>query len=405
MALISLFSAACCHGQQIADALAVKLGWKRIDEDLLSAVEKKYNTPREKVIRAMRGPPFVFNQFTHRREQVLAQLKSCLSDMLEDDQIIYGYAALLVPADLNHALRICLLADTQWRAKLWHQEQGGSLQEAQKVIHEEDRMSAQWTQWLFGSQPWSGKNYDAKVPVNETGLEGAVELISKHAKKVPSSNSGQALQDFRLAAEAELVLVKAKHYHSLRCRKGSLTVIVDEYVMNLDRLKSELRRSLAGLTGIDKIHVKTGPNYRPVSVFSNLNFDFPQKVLLVDDEKDFVVTLSERLEMRDLEPVIAHGGEEALHLIDEEEPEVIVLDLNMPGIDGVEVLKRVRSGHPEVKVIILTGHGSVKDKQLCMDLGAFAYLEKPVDINELSALMTRAKRDSDHRCEPTDSTD
>ena len=56
----------------------------------------------------------------------------------------------------------------------------------------------------------------------------------------------------------------------------------------------------------------------------------------------------------------------------------------MPGIDGIEVLKRVRKEYPDVAVIILTGHGNEKDRKICMALGAFAYLEKPVDIEELS---------------------
>jgi DNA-binding NtrC family response regulator len=63
----------------------------------------------------------------------------------------------------------------------------------------------------------------------------------------------------------------------------------------------------------------------------------------------------------------------------------------MPGIDGIEVLKKVKSEHPGVAVIILTGHGSEKDRKLCLSLGAFAYLEKPVDIDELSDTMKRAK--------------
>jgi two-component system response regulator CpxR len=62
----------------------------------------------------------------------------------------------------------------------------------------------------------------------------------------------------------------------------------------------------------------------------------------------------------------------------------------MPGIDGIEVLRKVRKEHPEVEVIILTGHGSEKDRELCMQLGAFAYLEKPVDIEELSKTMKEA---------------
>jgi two-component system response regulator CpxR len=78
--------------------------------------------------------------------------------------------------------------------------------------------------------------------------------------------------------------------------------------------------------------------------------------------------------------------------VDQEEPEVMVLDLKMPGIDGIEVLRRVKSEHPDVEVIVLTGHGSSEIEKLCMELGACAYLEKPVDIETLTNTMKEAYR-------------
>jgi DNA-binding response OmpR family regulator len=87
---------------------------------------------------------------------------------------------------------------------------------------------------------------------------------------------------------------------------------------------------------------------------------------------------------------IAYDGESALDIVAEDDPEVMILDLKMPGIDGIEVLRRVKQSRPEIEVIILTGHGNEADKQVCMDLGAFAYLQKPVDIDKLSATLKAA---------------
>jgi two-component system, OmpR family, response regulator CpxR len=69
---------------------------------------------------------------------------------------------------------------------------------------------------------------------------------------------------------------------------------------------------------------------------------------------------------------------------------VMILDLKMPGIDGIEVLKKVKATQPDIEVIILTGHGSEADKEICMQLGAFAYLRKPVDIEILSETLKKA---------------
>jgi DNA-binding NtrC family response regulator len=114
--------------------------------------------------------------------------------------------------------------------------------------------------------------------------------------------------------------------------------------------------------------------------------------LLVDDEEEFVKTLAERIQMRDLGPDVAFSGEQALKIVDDEVPDVMVLDLRMPGIDGLEVLKRVKKTYPKVQVIILTGHGSKKDEKEARRLGAFDYLQKPADIETLVKTIKKAYR-------------
>jgi len=116
------------------------------------------------------------------------------------------------------------------------------------------------------------------------------------------------------------------------------------------------------------------------------------KVLLVDDEEDFVKSLSERLEMRDLESNVALNGKQALASMKADEPGVMVLDLKMPGMDGMEVLRRVREAYPNVQVIILTGHGTDKDEEEAKRLGAFAYLQKPVEMDRLVDTLRKAHK-------------
>ncbi|MBM1004359.1 MAG: response regulator, partial [Desulfofustis sp. PB-SRB1] len=112
--------------------------------------------------------------------------------------------------------------------------------------------------------------------------------------------------------------------------------------------------------------------------------------LLVDDEKDFANTLAERINMRELSSSVALDGEEALELVSNEVPDVMVLDLRMPGIDGIEVLKRVRKTYPKVQVIVLTGKGTEQDEKEVRKLGAFEYLEKPIEVDTLVDKIRRA---------------
>jgi len=114
------------------------------------------------------------------------------------------------------------------------------------------------------------------------------------------------------------------------------------------------------------------------------------KLLLVDDEEDYVRTMAERLEMRDVGSRVALSGEQALEMIRDDAPDVMVLDLRMPGIDGMAVLERVKKSHPHVQVIILTGHGSAHEEHEARRLGAFEYLQKPADTTRLLATVRSA---------------
>ncbi len=114
------------------------------------------------------------------------------------------------------------------------------------------------------------------------------------------------------------------------------------------------------------------------------------KVLLVDDEEEFVTTLAERLELRGIQALVAKDGETALAMIEADPPRVVILDIMMPGLGGLEVLKRIKVSHPQITVILLTGRGSTKEGIKGMQLGAADYLMKPIDIEELIRKMQAA---------------
>ena len=116
------------------------------------------------------------------------------------------------------------------------------------------------------------------------------------------------------------------------------------------------------------------------------------KILLVGDEKQFVDTLAERLAMRGFSARVAYDGPQALKAV-EEPTDVIVLDLRMPGMDGFEVLRSVKKSNPQVQVIILTGHGGDAEEQTAYRMGAYNFLKKPMDIDELLNSIRMAYRD------------
>jgi DNA-binding NtrC family response regulator len=114
-------------------------------------------------------------------------------------------------------------------------------------------------------------------------------------------------------------------------------------------------------------------------------------VLLVDDEVPFVETMTKRLSKRELMVLPAYSGREALEKLEKHGVDVVILDVKMPGMDGIETLREIKRAHPLVEVIMLTGHATVETAVEGMRLGAFDYLMKPCEIEELLAKVNEAK--------------
>jgi DNA-binding NtrC family response regulator len=131
----------------------------------------------------------------------------------------------------------------------------------------------------------------------------------------------------------------------------------------------------------------------------------PINILLVDDERDFVEILSLRLTDAGHRVRAAFSGQEALSVLAETEgdalPEidVVILDIKMPGMDGIETLKQIKARYPVVEVILLTGHGAVDTAVKGLKSGAFDYLLKPADYDELTTKLEAARKQRDARAE------
>ena len=114
------------------------------------------------------------------------------------------------------------------------------------------------------------------------------------------------------------------------------------------------------------------------------------KIIIVDDEMDLVETLVERLDLRGISALGAATGAEAIEALAKQPFDVVLLDVKMPGMSGLEVLQEIKDKWPEQKVILLTGHGSRHDADEGIRLGAYDYLMKPVSLDDLIAILTSA---------------
>jgi CheY-like chemotaxis protein len=405
MPLVSLFSASHCRAEEVAAGVAAQLRYKTqgLDE-LLAETSKRYQVPVDKLSRAMVRQRSVFDRWTHEKGRNVARIRLTLAELLGDDTVLHHFGALLIPKGLSNCLRVCLVAREAHRARIAEQALGLSQRAALKAIRKDDEVAKEWSTYLHDLGPWDRQLHDLVLPMDATPVDGAVEeicnLVASPAVQTPAPNE-QSLADYRLAAQVALALAEQGHFERVECADGVATLTIDTYMLRLDAHRQQLDAIASKVPGVNMVKTKVGPNFSAPIGMPKL--DLPSKVLLVDDEKEFVHTLSERLTTRNLESAIAYDGEQALAMVEKDAPEVMVLDLKMPGIDGLEVLRRVKRQSPATEVIILTGHGSEAEESLAEELGAFAYLHKPVDIDLLAKTMREAyQRVAAHRASHPD---
>lgn len=395
MSIVSITSGIFSNGEQVAEKLASETGSRIIrDSELIEILCQRHNIKTDKAERLLLGKPLVFNQFTHEKERAFAYMKSIIAEFLCEDNIIFhGFMGHLIPTEVSHVMKVLVIAELRFRVEQSTKDEEISEKEAEKKIHKLDEKALSLTDYLFKKEPWDSSLFDILIPSDKVNTESAVGLIMENLLKdavKETDTSRKACDDFTLTAKVETVLVENGHNVIVSADDGLVKILIDKNVLMLSRLQDELKSIVLKIPGVKDAEAGVGKNYYKADVYRRFDFDVPAKILLVDDEREFVQTLSERLNMRDVGTHVVYNGSEALDFIEDEEPEVMILDLKMPGVDGFDVLRKVKSTNPDIEVIVLTGHGSEKDEKLCMELGAFAYLQKPVDIEILNGSINDA---------------
>lgn len=396
MSVISIFSGIFCSADAVVRDVMDSTGYRLItDDQIITSAAETSGMPEIKVQRAFSARTSVFNKFTHEKECSIACLRLALATELEKGPaVVHGFSSLLIPQSVSHVLRVCIIAETPYRIEQAEVVHGLPEKDALKQIRNRDADNAAWTETLFSvKDPWDIGLFDMVLPMNRVNVAKAGALIEENLIKdaVRRTNASiQAEKDFLLAATVEMELCRAGHDVSVTAENGAVVLTINKQVLMLARLEEELKSIAGTVAGVRSVKTRVGKDFHQAHIYRKHSFEVPSRVLLVDDEREFVQTLSERLELRDMGSAVAYDGESALAMVAEDDPEVMIIDLKMPGIDGMEILKQVKTTRPEIEVIVLTGHGSESDRKRCMQLGAFAYMQKPVDIDELSATLKKA---------------
>lgn len=396
MPILSMFSPAYCLAEELAQAMSEALSIHVLeDRRIIAEASSAFGMPENKFYRALFGKPSLFNVFTREQERCVSCFKAVVArHLLEDDLLMMGLSGSIVPKAVTHVLKICLTAEPEFRVRVAARAHNLDAKALAKLIAQEDEARSRWTEYLAQSGSGQTMQCDILIPMESTSVSEAVELVQDRARRavtLPTAESSQAAQDFALAARVEAALAVKGHVLRVDARQGRIVLRVEKNVVRPERLEDELRSIVQSEIGeTPSLEITIGPDLFRTDIYRPFDFENPAKVLVVDDERDFAATLSERLKMREMGAAVVTSGEEALRVVEEDEPEVILLDLKMPEINGVEMLRMIHQGHPHVPVIILSGAATEKDIQACLGYGAFACLQKPVDFKELVDVIRRA---------------
>ena len=396
MSIITIANGSFCHLNTVVQQLLDQGAWEPMHtQALIEDAAERSGISANKLSSVFYSKSSLLERLTHDKDLATAWLRLSVADRLQtQNAMIMGPAALMVPDSISHILRVCLIASLNDRIKTAQAENQISESNARKKIERHDQDLSQWCQRVNGSSdPWKAELYDILLPMDEMTPEEAAGQIQDRISSdllEPTPESRQKAWDFLLEATVGLALSEKGHHMSVSADKGRVKITVNENTLMFNRLEEEMTRIAKQIPDVLSVSVIRGEGFYKADIYRQHDFKMPTKILLVDDERKFVKMLSERLIMRDLGATVAYDGQSALEMIENERPEVMVLDLKMPGMDGIEVLKIVRDKYPEIAVIILTGHGSELDRQRCLGLGAVDYLQKPVKIEVLSEALAKA---------------
>lgn len=401
MSSIALFPCNYTPAAKVAESLSSSLNLKVYSDDDLIAetctsceLDPKTAVTPDILRDMLYGKTSVFNQFTLEKEIVVNKLRSVFCRKLADTEnyLFYGFQSLLVPARISNVLRTLIVASEKERIRR-ALSFGMIDRNARKVIHDHDASANAWALFLHQKMAYDSRLYELVVAVEKkTQKELTKEIVTKYQSSISEPDKSQRAKIFAdtlLAQKVEEVLLSQGHKLGVEVQDTVAVLTVRQNVFNFNILQEDVARLAKEVDGINEVQVIQKTDY-DACIYRRRRFDRPSKVLFVDDEKDFVKTVSQRLISRDVGTYGVYSGEEALDLVAEDPPDVMVLDLKMPGLHGTEVLHRTKDIAPEIEVIVLTGHGTSEDMEQCMKLGAFAYMNKPVNVEELSRTIDRA---------------
>ncbi|AFM25169.1 AAA family ATPase [Desulfomonile tiedjei] len=231
MAIITISRGSYSKGKEVAEKVALKLGYTCISRDLLVEASEQFNTPEIKLIRALHDAPTILERFSHGREKYLAYFASALLEKAQKDNLVYhGLAGHFYLQNIGHVLNVRILADFEDRVHFEMEREGISRDEAAYILKKDDEERRQWSLKLFGIDTSDPALYDMVLHIRKISVDDAVELIVRTAGMASfrtTVESQSAVDDLTLAARIKAEIVANYPTAKVTAQQGTVIILVE----------------------------------------------------------------------------------------------------------------------------------------------------------------------------------
>ncbi len=388
MSIITISRGSYSHGKEIAEKVAQRLGYQCISRDILIEASKEFNIPDIKLLNAIYDAPSVLDRLLFRKEKYIAYIQAAVLKHLRKDNIVYhGFAGHFFVKDIPHVLKVRIVADMEERIDTMMERNGVSRKESIKFIHKIDRQRQKWSQKLYGIDTSDPSLYDLVIHIDTIKANTAVDIIChkvglKRFQTTPESQ--KKIDDLCLAAEVKAQLIDLKPDIKVKAQEGSVLVRSKTSAAQKPKLEKEIRKVTEKISSITNLHIDTLPTASPIKDYLHC------EILIVDDEPIVCERLQAFLEGDGHRVETFVDPSEALHRLEKKEFDMVICDIRMGEIDGMQVLEKVLQKSRHTKVIMITGYATLELAREALTKGAFDFISKPFKAKEIRETIKRA---------------
>jgi cytidylate kinase len=276
MAIITINRGSYSRGKEVAEKLALKLGYECISRDILLEASDEFNIPEIKLIRALHDPASVLERFTHGKDRYISYLYAALLQHVRKDNIVYhGLAGQFFLRDIPHVLKVRVIADMKDRVKEEMRRENISAEEALYILKKDDEERRKWALQLYGTDTWDSKLYDIVLHIGRLTVDNAVDILFDTVQKPnfqTSAESRKLVDDLALSAAAKAALAKIAPKISIAADNGKIFIsILDKETGNKGEVKiKELAMQVEGVEEVVFNAYEPKEQHNHVNPFHNI---------------------------------------------------------------------------------------------------------------------------------------